>query len=128
MRAKSDPIVQFKVRIRKQLRQRLEAEAHRHGCSANYEAMSRLERSFELENIRKLDDIAFDLSLNWARFSNQLTCNDLGEKLVQAIMQAEDLQQAKVLAFAWLKTRETGLKRIAQMEALTNTQTERSEP
>jgi len=90
--------------------------------------MSRLERSFELENIRKLDDIAFDLSLNWARFSNQLTCNDLGAKLVQAIMQAEDLQQAKVLAFAWLKTRETGLKRIAQMEALTNTQTERSEP
>jgi hypothetical protein len=107
MSPKSDPIVSLKVRIRRPLRQRLETEAKRRGCSVNYEAMSRLERSFELESIRRLEEITSDMNINWLRFVDRFTRLELEENLAQALARAEDLQQVRALARTWLKSKET---------------------
>ncbi len=115
MAPKSDPIVQFKLRIRKQLRRRLESEAKRRGCSVNYEAMSRLERSFELESIRKLDEIASDIEGNWLRFGARFVGLELEESLAQALAKTQDPEVA-ALARAWLATRATAQKRERQYQ------------
>jgi hypothetical protein len=116
MSPKSDPIVSLKVRLRRQLRQRLETEAKNRGCSVNYEAMSRLERSFELGSMRKLEDIAFDMNLNWLRFADRFIRLELEENLAQALAKAEDLQQVRALARAWLKTKETAETAARELE------------
>ena len=110
MASKSDPIVQFKLRIRKQLRRRLETEAQRHGCSVNYEATSRLQRSFELESVRKMDDIAADLEIGWLRFSDRFVRLELEESLAQALAKDPQSPEVRAYALAWVKTRDTTQK------------------
>jgi hypothetical protein len=62
MPRKPSAIVQYKLRIRETLRRRIEQEAKKHGVSANQEMVSRLERSFEFERVRDLDDVAASMS------------------------------------------------------------------
>jgi hypothetical protein len=50
------------------------------------------------------------MNVNWLRFSDRFIRLELEESLAQALMKAEDLQQVKALARAWLKTKETATK------------------
>jgi hypothetical protein len=60
MARKLTDIAHVNLRIRETLRRKLEREAARHETSMNNEIRVRLERSFELEAIRELDEIAKD--------------------------------------------------------------------
>jgi hypothetical protein len=68
MPRKPSAIVQYKLRIRETLRRRIEQAAKQHGVSANQEMVSRLERSFELEEIRELGHVAGDMTTLLGRF------------------------------------------------------------
>jgi len=105
-------LVQFKVRIPRGLLRRIEAEGRRNNCSANYEAAHRLRRSFEMDKLRQLDELVTDMNVVWARFSSRFVLLGLEEDLAQAIMQAEDIQQVKALARAWLMTKKTATKML----------------
>jgi hypothetical protein len=67
MARKTSAIVQYKLRIRETLRRRIEQAAKARGVSANYEMMSRLERSFDQDSVRTIDIVASDIEANWAR-------------------------------------------------------------
>ena len=49
MAPKASKVVQYKIRVREELRRRIEQAAKKRFVSANYEMTSRLERSFEQE-------------------------------------------------------------------------------
>jgi hypothetical protein len=55
MARKPTDIVQYKLRIRENLRRRIEHAATKNGVSANQEMANRLQRSFEVETVRKLE-------------------------------------------------------------------------
>jgi len=62
MPRKPTDIVQYKLRIRESLRRRIEHAAKKRGLSANQEMAIRLEHSFELETVRKLEFLVEDLA------------------------------------------------------------------
>jgi hypothetical protein len=102
MAKKSDAIVQVKLRLREQLRRRLEVAAKKRGVAVNYEMMSRLERSFEQESIRALENIATDIQLNWLRFGERFLGLQLTTEAVAALANNPD-QKVANLAQAWIK-------------------------
>jgi len=61
MARKSTAIIGTQLRIRESLRRRLEQQARQHGLSLNAEMTSRLERSFDTENVRALDALRADM-------------------------------------------------------------------
>ncbi len=61
-------VVQINLRIREELRRRLEREAKRRGVSLNFEMTSRLQETFDLETQRTFDKIGEDMKINWARY------------------------------------------------------------
>jgi len=64
---KSTDHVQVGLRIREALRIRLEREAQRNKIPLNREMMNRLERSFDVDAARSINDVASDLASTWAR-------------------------------------------------------------
>ncbi len=59
--------VQVGLRIREGLRTRLEREAQKNKVPLNREMMNRLERSFDVDAARSINDVASDLASTWAR-------------------------------------------------------------
>ena len=59
--------VQTGLRIREGLRLRLEAAAKRNKLPLNREMMNRLERSFQADAARSIEDVAADLANTWGR-------------------------------------------------------------
>jgi hypothetical protein len=59
-------VVQVNLRIREQLRRRLEQEAKRRGVSLNYEMTSRLQETFDQNVLRTIDLVAEDIRIAWA--------------------------------------------------------------
>jgi hypothetical protein len=114
MAKKSDTIVQVKLRIREHLRRRLEVAAKKRGVAVNYEMMSRLERSFELESIGALADVAHDMRLNWLRFSERFLGLSLTTDTVAALANNPDQKVAK-LAQAWIQLQEDTAKLEARL-------------
>jgi exonuclease VII small subunit len=49
------PTIQYKIRIREDLRRRIEKAAEKNGVSANYEMVNRLERSFDQEAAQSIN-------------------------------------------------------------------------
>jgi hypothetical protein len=114
MAKKPDAIVQVKLRIRERLRRRLTEAAKKRGVAVNYEMMSRLERSFEQESIRALDEIAPDIQLNWLRFGERFLGLGLTNEIIQELVKNVDPKVAS-LAAAWLKTQEESAKLMARL-------------
>lgn len=90
-------ITQYKIRIREDLRLRLEAEARKRDVSTNYEIRARLERSFEREEMFKLDRVAANIAQGWAKWGDalfQLNRQDelahATEKLIACVEQASN--------------------------------------
>jgi hypothetical protein len=59
------------IRLRRQVRQRVEREAQKNQCSANMEMARRIEQSFEVGAVRSIEDIATELSGSWASWKAQ---------------------------------------------------------
>ena len=70
MRKPSD-IAQLKLRIREDLRRRLEQAAKKRDVSLNFEMTDRLRASFDQEAHRKIDQIASGLENVWQRFARE---------------------------------------------------------
>jgi hypothetical protein len=103
MAKKSGTIVQVKLRIREHLRRRLEVAAKKRGVAVNYEMMSRLERSFELESIHALEGIANEMQLNWLRFAERFMGLQFNADILAALATNPDQRVAKNLALAWVQ-------------------------
>ena len=68
MPRKPTAFVSYKLRIKEALRREIERAAKARGVSLNYEMSSRLERSFERDAQRRLDETESDMSNTWARY------------------------------------------------------------
>jgi len=68
MARKPSDIVQPNLRIREDLRRRLEQEAKKRGVSLNYEMTLRLKESFDREAMFTLGTIASDMNTRFKRF------------------------------------------------------------
>lgn len=92
--AEASEIVDYKLRVRKDLRQRIERAADANRVSHNREMVNRLAQSFDYEATRSLEQIAIDMDGVWARygkvFHDLSTRGDLiraTETLVEAVEQ-----------------------------------------
>ena len=68
MARKPSDIVQPNLRIREELRRRLETEAKKRGVSLNAEMNHRLEQSFDYDARVVLDGVAKDMAAQWDLF------------------------------------------------------------
>jgi len=84
MARKPSDIVQPNLRIREELRRRLEQAAKKRGVSINYEMTSRLKESFDREELYALGKITEDMKIQWARWSTSLFHNEQRGDLVRA--------------------------------------------
>ena len=78
-------IVPFKLRLRERLRAKLEAAASRNRTSINNEIARRLERSFEAESERTIDDVAEDIKNSWLSWRGALLSLNRQGDLVVAV-------------------------------------------
>jgi Arc-like DNA binding domain len=102
---KPSEVTQYKIRIREDLRRRLEQEAKRHGRSINSEIASRLSDSLDLP---KLSKITTDLENVYARFARETGDSlatqelmDAAENLVKRLPAAEVRELGP--AIAWVQ-------------------------
>jgi hypothetical protein len=72
MARKSSKVAQVKIRVREDLRRRIEQEAKKRGVSANLEMVNRLQWSFDQENLRTLADVSEDQKIIWGRISGAI--------------------------------------------------------
>jgi len=101
MPRKQSAILDYKLRIRESLRRRIEVAAKRRGVSLNFEMASRLERSFDQESQRSMDETAEHLKTVLERFAMaHHEANMLGdlvratEALIEIIQTGKDTTEA----------------------------------
>jgi hypothetical protein len=82
MPRKPTAIAQLKLRIREDLRAKLEKAATKRAVSLNFEMTSRLSDSLDRESLFTLGQVAQDIAINWARFGNALHNAELFDQLV----------------------------------------------
>jgi hypothetical protein len=104
MPRKSTEIVPIMLRIREDLRRKLEREAKRHRTSLNAEMNMRLEDSFDQAARRSNESVAADLETNALRLGALVTRLELSEQLAERLAQTND-QEIANLASAWLRIR-----------------------
>jgi hypothetical protein len=113
MARKPSDVVQYKLRIREELRRRLEHAAKKRGVSVNYEMAARLKESFDREELLNLGRIRSDMETQWTRWS---------EALFQREQQGGLMKAAEVLIGLLAKPaadRESIEKATAQVEKAT---------
>ena len=101
MPRKQSAILDYKLRIRESLRRRIEVAAKRRGVSLNFEMASRLERSFDQESQRSMDETAEHLKTVLERFAMaHHEANMLGdlvratEALIETVQAGKDTTEA----------------------------------
>jgi predicted transcriptional regulator len=81
MARKPSDVIQIKIRVREDLRRRLEQAANKADRSINSEMTSRLADSF---NLPKLNEITAGLETVWGRFARELLDRSQTEHLMRA--------------------------------------------
>ena len=104
MARKQTDIAHINLRIRENLRRKLEREAKAHQFSLNNEIRLRLEDSFEQQARRDLDSISNDMMANWFRYGERFLALSLEDDLARALEKTTDPDVAKA-AKVWLLTR-----------------------
>lgn len=84
MARKLSNVIQYKIRVREDLRRRLEAAAKRRDVSINFEMTSRLKESFEHEEKLKLSKITSNLENFYERYAKETRVFLLQEDLIRA--------------------------------------------
>jgi hypothetical protein len=99
MPRKPSAILQYKLRIRENLRRRIEKAAEKNRVSANYEMVSRLERSFDQEHTIEIAAVAGHIEAAWARldqiFHDLNKQGDLLRAAEELVAQIEQLLPAE---------------------------------
>lgn len=96
--------VEYKLRIREDLRQRIEHAADANRVSANREMVNRIHASFDYKATRTIEDIAADMDVVWARYGKLF--HDLsarGDLVRAAEILVEAVEQLPVAAQKPLK-------------------------
>jgi hypothetical protein len=113
---KPSDVIQYKIRIREDLRRRLEQAAKRHDRSINSEIASRLGESF---NLPKLDKITAGLEDVYARFvregRDRLQAQELmsaAESLIKQLPTEVRDREAVKRAIAWVQEAITAIARV----------------
>jgi Arc-like DNA binding domain len=116
-RKKPSDLIQYKVRIREDLRQRIEQAAKKRDVSINYEIRSRLEQSFDREELYSLSRIASDMEIRWERFGNAFHKLDVQGDLLRASEALVD-QLGPLLARpeGEVQNREAVIKAVARVQ------------
>jgi predicted transcriptional regulator len=114
MPRKPSDVTQIKIRVREDLRRRLEQAAKKHDVSINAEMTSRLASSFELPELSKI-------TAGLARATNGLTeiYVHLGEELLARVQQEKLIAAAEKLVSelpAEIRERQTVRSAIEQLE------------
>lgn len=124
MARKPSDIVAPNLRIREDLRRRLETAAKKRGVSLNYEMTSRLTASFDREDLFKLDRITSGMEIQWARWDAALfdkeQCGDLvraAEALLAALKKPAPDHAAVEKATAQVETAITAIDVHAKASA-----------
>ncbi len=100
MSRKPTATAQLKLRIREDLRRRLEAAAKKRAVSLNSELVWRLQQSLDQESLRKHDEIVRDMDVMQARYGNALIDHDASVNLMraaEALITQIDLQDPKAI-------------------------------
>ena len=101
--------VQVNLRIMEGLQRRLTQAASRNGTSFNNEARVRLEKSFEADSLRSVNDVADELAYNWSFFAERFLLLDSASELVTAV-EMKDFEKAKLIANRFRKEQEAATK------------------
>jgi hypothetical protein len=119
MARKSSDIAQLKLRIREDLRHRLEQAAKKRDVSLNYEMTSRLAESFERSEMLKLGKITAGLEDVYERFAREgrdrLQTQELmsaAEELIKQLPTAVQDREAVKRAIAWVQEAIAAITRI----------------
>jgi hypothetical protein len=102
-------LANINLRIRESLRAKIEREAKRHHFSLNNEIRIRLEDSLARDTARGLDDIAYDLKVNYARLQHRYQVLELGDALAAAVLAPAKWEDVAQMAREWQHLR--GLER-----------------
>jgi hypothetical protein len=84
MPRKPSDIVQPNLRIREDLRRRLEAVAKKRGVSLNFEMTERLKASFDQGDLVKISRVATDMENVWTRYARETEDRLQTQKLMNA--------------------------------------------
>lgn len=84
MAPKPSEVIQYKIRIRQDLRKRLEQAAKKRDVSINYEMTSRLKESFDREALVTIYRVSEDIKTNWAKYGKAFFHHEHQDDLVQA--------------------------------------------
>jgi hypothetical protein len=95
------------LRLREELRHRLEQKAAQHRLTLAGEIRIRLEDSIENEIEHRLETVAEDIEKNWHRFSARFLRMDLADQLADALVNDEDPKKIKTLAHLIIEHRAT---------------------
>jgi hypothetical protein len=115
MLRKPSAILDYKLRIREILRRRIEAAAKQRGVSLNYEMTSRLERSFDQESQRTIDDTARGIELHWAHWEAAFhKLNRQSDLLIaaEALIKVIDEAPPEVQTLKAIKTAVAAVKQV----------------
>jgi hypothetical protein len=99
MPRKPSAVLQYKLRIREDLRQQIEKAAKKDGVSANFEMVRRLKDSFGRESLLSIANVAQDMTILWARYGEALheleKQGDLMRATTMLIKQIEQLPEVE---------------------------------
>ena len=121
MPRKPTATAQLKLRIREDLRRRLEATAKKRAVSLNSELVWRLQQSLDHELLLKFGELVGDLDVIDARLGETLISrNSLGDLMrnTEALLVAIDLQDPKAIVAAATQVKSTiaTIDRIEQLK------------
>jgi Arc-like DNA binding domain len=115
MRRKPNETVQVNLRIKEELRRKLEAAAKEHEVSFNQEIRARLEESLERKAKQSIESVASDIERNWHRFRDLFLVTSVNStmeetlKILEAMLEntKEDPELSALVQAgqAWLKTK-----------------------
>jgi hypothetical protein len=117
MARKASDVIQYKIRIREDLRRRLETAAKKRDVSINSEIANRLGESFDREEMLKLKRITADMEQVFKRFAAETRKSLLVEDLMRAAEELirqlpADIQEREVIKPAVEQVR-TAIKVLA---------------
>ena len=118
MPRKPTATAQLKLRIREDLRRRLEAAAKKRAVSLNSELVWRLQQSLDRESLITLNEISEDMKNAWERYGNAFIDRDASGDQISAteeLLKQIDLQDPRAIAAAVAEARRT----IAVIEQIT---------
>ena len=121
MPRKPTATAQLKLRIREDLRRRLEATAKKRAVSLNSELVWRLQQSLDHESLLKFGELVGDLDVIDARLGETLISrNSLGDLMrnTEALLVAIDSQDPKAIVAAATQVKSTiaTIDRIEQLK------------